>query len=109
MAEIYIDAAYKIAEQDSGFSAEATVFALQKSSATDMTVLGKYTIPSYTDIQTAAVVRINIFDSLFQLVPDIRVLPGGTTQIKAPLAGTTGGEEEPEAVLAPRTQSEVPQ
>jgi hypothetical protein len=109
VAEIYIDAAYKIAEQDSGFSAEATVYALQKSSSTDMSVLGKYTIPSYTDIQTAAVVRINIFDSLLQLVPDIRVLPGGTTQIKSPLAGAATGEEEPEAVLAERKSSEVPQ
>jgi hypothetical protein len=58
-------------------SADAVLYVLQGT-----TILGKYTVPEYTNVKTASLVRVNCFwkndgvteKEFYQIVPDLRVL-----------------------------------
>ena len=63
-----------LSEVGTGNSADAVLWVIQGTS-----ILGKYTVPDYTQIKTSSLVRINCFfnssdQEVYQLVPDIRVL-----------------------------------
>lgn len=72
--------------------ADAVVFVVQGSK-----LLGKFVIPSFANIRTASVVRVNLFvgddgseyATYFQIVPDIQIVDGRTS-IKQ-TGGVTGG------------------
>lgn len=71
-----------------GASADAVLYVMQGE-----TLLGIYTVPTYTKVKTASLLRINMFydanGEYYQIVPDLRVLQS-TTEVKSLGNGDNG-------------------
>jgi hypothetical protein len=103
--EFYVDA-YHRTVSDSPTPDDSQLSTASGENAADVktfvmlgtTQLGYYELPSFTDISSASMLRINTFlkddssyTNVFQIVPDIRIMPDKETTAFRSLVGTTGG------------------
>lgn len=69
--EYYVDSydTAKLATQGSAYDASAKIYVMQSTN-----MLGVYTMPGYTGLDTVSALRIHAFDTFYVIYPDLRVL-----------------------------------